>query len=405
MRGGARSGLPGLALPVGEARGWSRGQPFPPRLPGRRRRDIGEDRVRADHGDRARIGLGAGIGGDAEEPALRIDGAELPVLVHVDPGDVIPQRPHAVAGELGDDHGQVRLARRARHGGGEIGHLPVRILHAEDQHVLGEPSLLPRLERSDAQGVALLAEKRIAPVARPDAPDELLLGEMQDETAVGREVTEGVQPRDEVVVAPHVLDGHLPHPRHEVHARDDVGAVGDHDADAAHRRARRAHEIRDDVHRAPAHRPVEVRTGLRLGFGRRHPVVRRTRVVLGGGADEGELLRARHVRRVAAVQVAARIRRLIHPEQRPVPEHQLDQPVVLRLRPVTPHRAVGPCEPGDGVHPFLDHARHGHATSPSRDGKHPARRHQWDINTGMVICRRMCRVAPPSTNSPSRECP
>ena len=62
---------------------------------------------------------------------------------------------------------------------------PVGILHAEDQHVLGEPAFLPRLGGGDAQRVALLAEQRVAAVAGPDAPDQPLLGEVQDEAPLG----------------------------------------------------------------------------------------------------------------------------------------------------------------------------------------------------------------------------
>ena len=43
--------------------------------------------------------LGLVFGRDAEEAALGIDGAELAVLVHVDPGDVVAHRPHAIAGQ------------------------------------------------------------------------------------------------------------------------------------------------------------------------------------------------------------------------------------------------------------------------------------------------------------------
>ena len=50
-----------------------------------------------------------------------------------------------------------------------------------------------RLARGDAQRVALLAEERIAAVAGAHAPDELLLGEVEDEAPVRREVAERVQ--------------------------------------------------------------------------------------------------------------------------------------------------------------------------------------------------------------------
>jgi len=102
----------------------------------------------------------------------------------MDPGDIVPDGPHAIPGELGHDHGEIGLARGARHGRGEIGHLAVRILESEDQHVLGHPAFLARLRRRDAERVTLLAEERVAPVPGADAPDEPLLGEVHDEAPV-----------------------------------------------------------------------------------------------------------------------------------------------------------------------------------------------------------------------------
>src|SRR5947209_6794836 len=81
-------------------------------------------------------------------------------------------------------HGQIGLARRARHGRGDIRDLALRVLDADDQHVLREPAFLACLPRSQAQGVALLAEQRVAAVAGADAPDQLFLGEVQDQAAL-----------------------------------------------------------------------------------------------------------------------------------------------------------------------------------------------------------------------------
>ncbi len=226
--------------------------------------------------------------------------------------------------------------------------------------MLGEPALLAGLPGAKAEGMALLAEQGIATVPRADAPDELLLGEVQDEAVVGRQIAEGVQAGDEVVVAAHVLYRHLSHASHQVHARDDVGAVRDHDAHAGQRRAGRTHEIRDDVHGAAAHGAGEVAASPRLGIGGRHPVIGGPRVVLCPRADVGQLLGARHVGRMAAVQVTAGIGRLVQFEQRAVPQHQLDEPVVLRLRAVAPHRPFRTGEAGGIIHPFLDNARQRH---------------------------------------------
>ena len=264
---GAPPGVHGLPCQSSVPAGASRADPFPPGLLRRRHRHIGEDGVRAHHLDAARVGGGAGIRRHAEEAALRVDGAELALGVDVDPGDVVAERPRAVAGQLRDDHGEIGLAGRARHGPAEVGDAPLGVLHAEDEHVLGHPAFLPRLVRADAERVALLAEERIAAVARAHAPDELLLREVEDEPPVRREVAHPVQARDEVVVGAHVVDGDLPHARHDVHARHHVGAVRDHDARAAGRRAGRPHEVRDDPHAPVLHAVLEVGAGLGLGLG------------------------------------------------------------------------------------------------------------------------------------------
>ena len=70
--------------------------------------------------------------------------------------------------------------------------------------MLGEPALLARLPGAEAEGVALLAEQRIAAIAGADAPDQALLGKMRDEAAVWGEVTEGMRSGDEVLAMTHV---------------------------------------------------------------------------------------------------------------------------------------------------------------------------------------------------------
>ena len=55
----------------------------------------------------------------------------------------------------------------------------------EDQHVLGEPALVARHHRRDPQREALLAEQRVAAVARAERPDLARLGEVHDVLVVG----------------------------------------------------------------------------------------------------------------------------------------------------------------------------------------------------------------------------
>ncbi len=200
-----------------------------------------------------------------------------------------------------------------------------------------------------------LPRSALPPYPEPTLQMSRSSGKCSDEAAVGREVAERVHAGDEVLGVAHVLERDLSDPRHHVHAGDDVGAVGDHHADAAHRRAGRPHQVGDHVHRAPAHRAAEEAAHALLGLCRRHPVVGGPGIVAGAGADEGELLGAGHVARMAPVQVAVRIgARVRAASSVPSREHLLDQPVVLGLGAVAPRRRGPGGEVAALVHPLLD---------------------------------------------------
>jgi hypothetical protein len=89
------------------------------------------------------------------------------------------------AREVGDHHRHVRLAAGRREGGGDVALLASGRRDAEDQHVLGEPALVVGHGARDAQGEALLAEQRVAAVARPVRPDLPGLGEVDDVLVLG----------------------------------------------------------------------------------------------------------------------------------------------------------------------------------------------------------------------------
>ena len=167
-----------------------------------------------------------------------------------------------------------------------------------------------RLHAGDAQREALLAEQRVAAVARADAPDQPLApGKCAMNRRSGLRSPSECRPFTKSPLSPSCFERDVAHAGHDPHVRDDVGAVGDLDADLAERRADRAHQVRDDVHRAALHRargraaPILC---LRLG---RAPSscwsgpASSLRV----GADEGEVLGAGDVAGVAPVQVAVRV--------------------------------------------------------------------------------------------------
>ena len=82
----------------------------------------------------------------------------------------------------------------------------MEVLDAHDDHVLGQPALLVAEEGADAERDALLAEQGVAAVARADAPDQALLGEVHDVAAVGIERPDRVEALDEVLAVAELLE-------------------------------------------------------------------------------------------------------------------------------------------------------------------------------------------------------
>ncbi len=224
-----------------------------------------------------------------------------------------------------------------------------------------QPSVRAWIAR-DAQRVTLLAEQRVAAVARAEAHDRELLGEVHDVAARRVELARRVQPFDEGLVLLDAFECRFADPRHQIHVRDDVGAVSDLDAAACVRRVDRPHAIRDHVHRAAAHAAREARLHERLRLGRRLPIVVRTGV---GGvlrADVGQVLDARDVLRMRAMQVAARVGALIQLEQRAVVEHFIEQLAILLVGAVAPVNPIGASQLGYLSYPVaeaLETGRHG----------------------------------------------
>ncbi len=222
---------------------------------------------------------------------------------------------------------------------------------------------------------ALLAEERVAAVARADRPDGVPLGEVHDEAALGAEIAERVQAAREIVGAAEMLERDASHARHDAHVEHDVLAVGDLDADLREPRSLRSHQEGDDVHRAALHAALEERRQLgdrRVG---RHPVVVRARVVFVFRADEGEVLGARDVVRGAPVQVAAGHLLLVQLDQFARRHALLDQLIAFRLRSVADENPLWRGQRSNFVDPSSNAAMYksrfvGHGNILSSDGRH-----------------------------------
>ena len=68
---------------------------------------------------------------------------------------------------------------------------------------------------------------------------------------------DGVDAGHEFAIGAEHVEDLLAHAGHRAHVGDDVGGVGDFEADVGDRRTERAHRERDDVHRAALHAALE----------------------------------------------------------------------------------------------------------------------------------------------------
>ena len=109
--------------------------------------------------------------------------------------------------------------------------------------MLGHPALVAGHRRSDPEREALLAEQRVATVARAIAPDLTGFGKVNDVfflvgrprdvlLPLGQWRADGVQARDDALkIAIDELEDFFADARHDAHVDDGVGRVGKLDAD------------------------------------------------------------------------------------------------------------------------------------------------------------------------------
>ena len=128
---------------------------------------VGEDDVLLEGVHGRRVGCVGGAGGDAEEAVFGIDGIGSAVRAYLDPGDVVADALAPPSGDGGREHGEIGLAAGRREGGRNVVLFARGVNQAQDQHVLGHPTLAFRHGRGDAQRQAFLPEQGVAAVAAP----------------------------------------------------------------------------------------------------------------------------------------------------------------------------------------------------------------------------------------------
>ena len=176
---------------------------------------------------------------------------------------------------------------------------------------------------------------------------------MQDETAIGRKVSQRVQAFDELIVVAQLLQRDLPHACHDPHVQDHVGRVGDLNADLGDFGVGWTHDVRHHVHDAALHGSVVQRPNLGFGVLRGHPVVGRSGVIAGLGADKGKMLYAGNVVGVASSQKTAGVLFLVQAGEVSLGHEFSSDAVVLFLRSVAPNDGIRFRQLGDFFDPLL----------------------------------------------------
>ncbi len=358
---------PALALPVNQVRRRGRGHAFPPDVAIIGQGHIGENDVFLQRGQGIEIGFLRGAGGDAEKAGFRVDRIQPSVIARLDPGNVVTDRRHFPARKTfgRDQHGEIGFAAGRRERGGNIGFLSPRRLDAEDQHVLGQPALVTRHGRGDAQGKTLLAEQRIAAIARTKGPDFARFREMTDVfcfvarpfdvlLACFERVADAVQAGHELAVAAELVEHGTTHAGHDPHVDHDIGAVGNLDADMGDGRADRSHRERNHVHGAATHATLEQAAQSVLHLCRSFPVVVGAGIFRMGGADVGAVFDAGDIRRVRAGQVGVGTLGWIELDQVAGFDHLGEQPVGFCLRAIAPDDGIGLGQGGDFIDPGFE---------------------------------------------------
>ncbi len=248
----------------------------------------------------------------------------------------------------------------------------------EDQHVLGEPALVPGHHRGDAQGVAFLAQQGVAAIAGAERPDLPVLWEMNDvfglvagpghiALARAQRPAYGVHRRHEEAVITQGVQSGLAHAGHDPHRDHHVGAIGNLHPQRADLRADRPHGERHDVHRAAAHGAIEETHQLGAHFAGLAPVVGRPRV---GGlrrADEGPALHPGDIAGIRGGKEGVGPNLGIQAPQGSLLHHLGSQAIPLSLRAIAPADAIRLGQGGDLAHPGDQTAMPGRRRLQPRD--------------------------------------
>ncbi len=264
---------PLFPAPINHFRRRSIRHPLPPNPTLGSQRHIGKNRILRERSHRIWIRLRARPRSHPKESSLRIDRPQLPILIRLDPRNIVPNRPYLppFKPRRRNHHRKVRLpaSRRKRRRNISLFRLPVLIcrrFHANNQHMLGHPPLIPSDVRSNSQRKTLLPQQRIPAIPRPIRPDLARLRKMHNVLLVIARPRHILLPRNQrsanrvharhhaLLVLIDLRKHRSPDPRHDPHIHHGISRIRQLHANLRHRPTDRPHRIRQHIHRPPAHR-------------------------------------------------------------------------------------------------------------------------------------------------------
>ena len=230
--------------------------------------------------------------------------------------------------------------------------------------MLGEPTGIASHHRGDAQCEALLAEQRVAAVARTERPNVAGLGEVNDVLVVRvarprRIDVAGCEWGANRVHAWHPIavaecvECALAHTGHDAHVGGYVGGVAELHANVCNRRAERTHAERHHIHGAALHRAGEQRGHLDAHFGRVAPVVVGAGVGWIGRADERAVFDSGNVARIAVRPITVGTLGFVELGECAAVDQCLAQALVFIGAAVAPVDAVGLEDFGPVIDPLM----------------------------------------------------
>ena len=284
--------------------------------------------------------------------------------MRLDPGDVVADGGDFPAGEaLGrHQHRKVGFAAGAWESGCHVVLFALRTGHAQNEHVLSQPTLVTAHGGRNAQRKALLAQQSVAAVARAIRPDLTRLWKVHDVfglvarpfhigLARGQRCAHGVHARHKSAVhAQHVIH-RTAHARHDALVDRNIGAVADLDANVRNVRAQRAHRKRHHEHGASGHAAVKQWRQGGAHLGGFHPVVGGACVFFARAANIGAVFHAGHVAGVRAGQKAVGALGGVEFGKGAGVHQLLAQRLVFLLRAVAPVDGRGFAQRGHVGHP------------------------------------------------------